>query len=418
MSNASEAAPSHEGSASNFPAAPIKRWAVHKRLTISDIFDTEDLPREERFGTKEEAHRFRQRIVCETREDHAGTLKPVMKKDRNGVPATKDSEGWCQSVPVVGRAHLGQRYSGPWLSDFLKPSEVTISDFDIGIAVDRVLDGREPMATCCLDASEWPWEQIERMIKRSVAYNPEEGDVGSLESSIIDVVHMLEACLTRLCQDLTADDLANFWESLEVERLLSEFCGKILAKNQGAVKLAGVSPRQGIYEVLGLVRRRIYTYAHHIREQLPFPYQQEKTAVSSGGAAPSEGEASAAPDKGTSKGAGSGSEWNTKVVTRARGPVADNEGHIRVAQILADHPNWSADLKTTCASLANPSDGKTAPDISQIWRKEYDITGYAGAFEAVGDKEIRQHLQRRIAIGNRLLAENSRKLSETVGGPQ
>jgi hypothetical protein len=97
-----------------------------------------------------------------------------------------------------------------------------------------------------------------------------------------------------------------------------------------------------------------------------------------------------------------------------RGPSSDDVGHKRVAELLADKPNWDEDLGATCALLAKPHDGKPGPDISPHWRKKYNITSYAEVFELIGDKEIQQHVQRRIEKG-RLLAEDSRKLSETLG---
>src|ERR1019366_1411633 len=92
-----------------------------------------------------------------------------------------------------------------------------------------------------------------------------------------------------------------------------------------------------------------------------------------------------------------------------RGPKSDDSGHKRVAEILADYPQWAENLKEACVTLANPPDGKPVPGISQAWSKTYSITGYGEVYEAIPGKEIQQHLGRRLALGRELLARNSRQ---------
>jgi hypothetical protein len=93
---------------------------------------------------------------------------------------------------------------------------------------------------------------------------------------------------------------------------------------------------------------------------------------------------------------------------RKRGPKSDDSSHMRVAEILVDCPQWAANLKEACARLAEPPDGKPAPNISRAWRRQYKIDGYAEVFEAIGEKEIQQHIERRLNLGRQLLARNSK----------
>ena len=99
----------------------------------------------------------------------------------------------------------------------------------------------------------------------------------------------------------------------------------------------------------------------------------------------------------------------TRREKRKRGIESDDSGHKRVAEILADYPQWAENLKEACVLLANPPDGKPAPAISQAWRHTYKITGYGEVYENIGEKEIRQHLARRLDLGRELLARNSRQ---------
>ena len=250
--------------------APISGWAVHKQLLIPDIFGDQDLPHAEHFDTEEEARVYQtQRITVERREGLDGKRKLFVNKGFDGIPITKDHEGWAYRVPIRGRDRSGKPYSGPWLADILQPSSGPIVESDISTELDRFFGEYQPQAACCL-SSEWPWKKIEVTTKRSPQYNLDGIEFRALEPPIIDVVRAVEACLKRQCPNLTAKDISNFWESWEIERFLSEFCGKILAHNPAARDLAGFYPSQTILNVLNWVRRKIYGYANNVREEIPF----------------------------------------------------------------------------------------------------------------------------------------------------
>jgi hypothetical protein len=271
-------APADEGG-TDASSASIAGWALHKQLTLSDIFSSRELPHEERFNTKAEAHQYRTRVLTgEMRENLDGKVRYYIDKDLHGIPITKDQDDCHYLVPIRALTSSGKLYSGPWLVEFLTPSDWPMVYFDIDSEIDRLFDGRESKTTCCLEGSQWKWEKIERATKRSIAYNIE--SLGTLDAALIDVVHTLEACLRRYCQNLTSDDIGNFWESWEVERLLSEFCGKILGKilannREVAARLAGGHPHQRIYEVLDSVRRRLASYANNVRKGIPIPIYTE-----------------------------------------------------------------------------------------------------------------------------------------------
>jgi hypothetical protein len=92
-------------------------------------------------------------------------------------------------------------------------------------------------------------------------------------------------------------------------------------------------------------------------------------------------------------------EWSVRTKP---GPKPDTYGHRRIAELLSDQPGWWADLKATCELLANPPDGKPGPEVSLHWRKKYNISSYADAFERISLGEIVQHIERRIYEGKRL----------------
>jgi hypothetical protein len=88
---------------------------------------------------------------------------------------------------------------------------------------------------------------------------------------------------------------------------------------------------------------------------------------------------------------------------RRRGPLADKEGHRRIARLLPD--GWERDLPAALQLLDPPADGGPPLVLSLMWSKKYNITMYREVGEAIGDKEIRQHLERRRALGLRSLAD-------------
>ena len=107
-------------------------------------------------------------------------------------------------------------------------------------------------------------------------------------------------------------------------------------------------------------------------------------------------------------------EWKqVKIPNRKkRGPRPDDEGHKRVAELLPD--NWEGDLEGALKKLAEPADGGPPVSPSRAWQKEYGISSYAEAWDEIGIREIKQHLERRRKIGIGIAMNNSQKLSETV----
>jgi hypothetical protein len=86
-------------------------------------------------------------------------------------------------------------------------------------------------------------------------------------------------------------------------------------------------------------------------------------------------------------------------VARKPGPKPDTEGHKRIAELLANKPEWPGDLEATCELLSNPPDGKPAPKIPLRWRKKYNIGSFVEAFRVVSWGEIYRHIERRIYHG-------------------
>lgn len=94
-----------------------------------------------------------------------------------------------------------------------------------------------------------------------------------------------------------------------------------------------------------------------------------------------------------------------------RGFPADDEGHLRVAELLPS--DWQKDLPGALKMLANPPDGGPSVKLSDAWQKKYEIKSYADVANRIGDKEIIQHLERRRKLGIDLRTpEKSRKVSD------
>jgi hypothetical protein len=109
---------------------------------------------------------------------------------------------------------------------------------------------------------------------------------------------------------------------------------------------------------------------------------------------------------------------------KKRGPAADNEGHIRVAELLPD--DWENDLPGTLKKLAAPQDGGPPVEPSPGWKRKYNITSYAdlvtdkGTVDVIDEKLIKQHITRRKECGQKKLSEtlgNSRTLTRVSLGP-
>jgi hypothetical protein len=81
------------------------------------------------------------------------------------------------------------------------------------------------------------------------------------------------------------------------------------------------------------------------------------------------------------------------------GPKPDNEGHRRIAELLADKPLWANHLEATCELLTNPPDGKPAPRVSPFWRKKYKVSTYADAFRLIAWMEVYRNIERRVYRG-------------------
>jgi hypothetical protein len=84
-----------------------------------------------------------------------------------------------------------------------------------------------------------------------------------------------------------------------------------------------------------------------------------------------------------------------------RGPASDSDGHCRVAELLP--PDWKKDLQRALKLLASPPDGGTPVTPSKAWQRDHHIETYAEAFEAIGNQEIKKHIQRRYKLGMALL---------------
>jgi hypothetical protein len=81
------------------------------------------------------------------------------------------------------------------------------------------------------------------------------------------------------------------------------------------------------------------------------------------------------------------------------GPKSDSEGHIRIAELLAQKSDWYTDLEATCQLLTNPPDGKPSPKISRQWSKKYNVSTYAEAFRAIAWIDVHSNIERRIYQG-------------------
>jgi hypothetical protein len=81
------------------------------------------------------------------------------------------------------------------------------------------------------------------------------------------------------------------------------------------------------------------------------------------------------------------------------GPKPDNEGHKRIAELLANKPDWCRDLNATCELLTNPADGRQGPKVSPYWRKKYNVSTYAEAFQTIAWNEVYRNIERRIYQG-------------------
>jgi hypothetical protein len=100
-------------------------------------------------------------------------------------------------------------------------------------------------------------------------------------------------------------------------------------------------------------------------------------------------------------------ERSTQLTNRysRRGPIADDDGHKRVAEILQMN-NWANNLKDSLELLASPPDGGPSPRPSSAWQKKYKVESYGEVFDKIGNKEIEMHLDRRRKLGMTLLNES------------
>jgi hypothetical protein len=81
------------------------------------------------------------------------------------------------------------------------------------------------------------------------------------------------------------------------------------------------------------------------------------------------------------------------------GPKPDNEGHRRIAELLADKLLWANNLEATCELLTNPPDSRPGPKVSHYWRKKYNVSTYADAFRVIAWMEVYRNIERRIYLG-------------------
>jgi hypothetical protein len=81
------------------------------------------------------------------------------------------------------------------------------------------------------------------------------------------------------------------------------------------------------------------------------------------------------------------------------GPKPDNEGHRRIAELLAGKPLWANNLEATCELLTNPPDGRPSPKVPQQWRKKYNVSTYADALRLIPWMEVYRNIERRIYRG-------------------
>jgi hypothetical protein len=81
------------------------------------------------------------------------------------------------------------------------------------------------------------------------------------------------------------------------------------------------------------------------------------------------------------------------------GPKPDNEGHKRIAELLADKPRWAGNLEATCDLLTNPPDSRPGPKVPLYWRKKYSVSTYSDAFRLIPWAEVYRNIERRIYLG-------------------
>jgi hypothetical protein len=86
-------------------------------------------------------------------------------------------------------------------------------------------------------------------------------------------------------------------------------------------------------------------------------------------------------------------------VSAKPGPKPDFDGHKLIAELLAKNPMWGNDLKATCELLTHPPGGKPEPKIPLHWRKKYNVSTYAEAFQVIAWIEIHSNIERRIYQG-------------------
>jgi hypothetical protein len=81
------------------------------------------------------------------------------------------------------------------------------------------------------------------------------------------------------------------------------------------------------------------------------------------------------------------------------GPKRDDDSPKRIAELLANKPDWASHMKATCEMLAGPPDGKPAPKVPRQWREKYSVTTYVEAFEKISWDEMYAHIERRVYRG-------------------
>ncbi len=336
---------------------------------------------------------------------------------------TLDSD---HSYPETRSIHSysGPAFNGPRLSDFYKRTEFApkppISDYGEFLLEQIALKRVNPVRL----GDDWDFLSLEALASQ-LAGHQIDGTKPLFEqlwAALID----FDSILSLIHPNLPAEAIQDFLYSTQVkehlyaiaERLRPFYVGQIPPNKLHAYP-------QAVYRI----RQRLVPYIQFLRAYLTAADGSEMpapAALAPGMSQPAHGVAIPPVAALVAEAELRSQEPNhapapelpnpaTKSARKKRGPDSDDPGHIRVAEILANHPQWPTDPKGACALLANPPDGGPVPDISRSWRRTHRIAGYADAFEAIGNEGIRKHIERRLEIGNNLRRGNCRKLSETVG---
>jgi hypothetical protein len=290
---------------------------------------------------------------------------------------TRRKQGWRDLVPINWiDERTGHPYAGRRFREFLPLDRVrSVQATDLDADIEEISESRYPNVAYDL-GSDWQFDRLQAGANKREGHTFRGRVIDSLPHQLVMIAYDLETSLLNVHPDLPSQALGAFWTSWRVWQHLASWCpkilGKLLQQNHKAVLLQGTGESMAVR----FVCRQLSAYAQEVR----------------GWSGASDPALSEFGNRGPKK--------------RKRGPKSDDTSHMRVAEILADYPQWEEDLKETCARLANPPDGKVAPNISQAWSKRHDISSYAEAFEAISEKDIQQHIARRLDLGRQLLARN------------